>query len=1196
MLCQYPALNDVYTLSLATLQWTHLSPAGTPPAPRYGHSAVYDLRRDRMLVFGGPDNQTWALSLDPMTATWTQLLPDGTPPSARYGHGAIYDPVRDRMLVFAGEDSDDLWELSFASSASGTWRQLAPDGTTPPERENFATAYESTHDRMLVFGGTGEGGYSLGDTWGLELGRTPPRWAQLAPAGAPPAPRAQMIAAYDSAGRRMIISAGADGNRLFNDTWTLTIPESLSDAPDLQSIAPSAVARGSSVPITLTGANLDVQDRVWLSGSNHPPVFATTLSRISDIQLQATFDMASLPEETLTVVVEGPSGGRDSLVNALRIVVGPLVVIQHPNDGEHLSIGSSTAIAWHTTPGSTPVDHVLLELSTNGGQSFPTQIATAGGLDSIYLWTVSNVTTDSARVRATAFDRDGFSGSDTSDRNFGIGPEPDLRSISPTRVAQGTSVTLTLTGASFTYDASVWLSVPAYGPVYPISTTVINSETIVVTVSLGGVPTGAATVIVRNRGGGLDSLAGALQIVAPPAVTVLAPNGGERFDGGAPITIRWRAERGSSDIDHFTVLFASDGVTYAAIGVANASDSAFAWNAPYVPTTDARVQVIAFDVEGFTGNDRSDGTFTIVVAPGLSAVSPTTLVTGGPDTLTLYGGSFSPNATVWLSGANMPLIFATSVQIISSTELSARFDLVSASSGVRTVVLQNSGATADSLVDAVRLVAPPRVGVVFPNGGETFPPGTPVTARWSVMLGDNPLSLFTVFLSVDGGVSYTQVASAGPTDTSVTWSTPPTTNYYCRVRVVARDTAGVAGSDDSNGNFSIASSLDAPVISAVSPTKGSVGDSLGAGLSGSRFSALNVWIESGTVRRYATSVQLVSADSIHCGLSLKNLAPGVYDVVEENRDGQIARLAQGFTVYARPDLQWIDPEVVGVGGPASVTLYGTNFSAGGTAWLSARNKSPVYASTLTFVSDTELRATFPLEGVPTGTRTVVVQSSAGARDSLVGALVLVTPPHVTTLAPNGGETFSAGTVTSVRLTTTRGTTDLEHIDVLLSTDSGTSYATFIAQGLSPDATSVDWTVPPVVSATARVRVVAYDLDGVQGWDDSDADFRIEGNTGADSAPQRPPRVFALGAVAPHPSRGIARLALTLPERTAVNADIFDLQGHHIAEIYRGELPAGMHTLLWSGHTNDGTRSPTGVYVCRVTAGSRHAERRVLWLR
>jgi hypothetical protein len=123
--------NDVWALSLTdTPSWTQIATAGMPPDAREGHTAVYDALRDRMVVFGGftsPGpvyfNDAWALSLRG-TPTWTQLLPSGAAPRQRYGHTAIYDPVRDRMVVFGGDDNTDL--LTYFSD---TW-MLNWDHTT----------------------------------------------------------------------------------------------------------------------------------------------------------------------------------------------------------------------------------------------------------------------------------------------------------------------------------------------------------------------------------------------------------------------------------------------------------------------------------------------------------------------------------------------------------------------------------------------------------------------------------------------------------------------------------------------------------------------------------------------------------------------------------------------------------------------------------------------------------------------------------------------------------------------------------------------------------------------------------------------------------------------------------------------------------------------------------------------------------
>src|SRR5262249_6056159 len=162
-----------------------------------------------------------------------------------------------------------------------------------------------------------------------------------------------------------------------------------------------------------------------------------------------------------------------------------------------------------------------------------------------------------------------------------------------------------------------------------------------------------------------------------------------------------------------------------------------------------------------------------------------------------------------------------------------------------------------------------------------------------------------------------------------------------------------------------------------------VSDSVGLGLSGLHFNQpVAVWIELGATKRYANSLVLVNAESLHCGLSLIGLAPGAYDVVEQNFDQQTARLTGGFQVWPKPDVQDVAPQVLGTGSQASVEITGVNFVAGGGAWLTGHNRPPVYASTVQFVSDTELRATFDLTGAAAGTRTVVVQNPGGGTDSL----------------------------------------------------------------------------------------------------------------------------------------------------------------------------------------------------------------------
>lgn len=94
-------LNDLWSYQAASNSWTQLTPSGTPPPARFGHTAVWDAAGNRMLVFGGccffenefdPGsyfNDLW--SYDASSNSWVQLTQSGSPPPARYEHTAVWD-------------------------------------------------------------------------------------------------------------------------------------------------------------------------------------------------------------------------------------------------------------------------------------------------------------------------------------------------------------------------------------------------------------------------------------------------------------------------------------------------------------------------------------------------------------------------------------------------------------------------------------------------------------------------------------------------------------------------------------------------------------------------------------------------------------------------------------------------------------------------------------------------------------------------------------------------------------------------------------------------------------------------------------------------------------------------------------------------------------------------------------------------
>jgi len=243
--------DDAWTLSLrGTPAWTQLMPTGPLPSARNSQCAVYDPVTDRMVVFGGRDDDrmctdVWALSLSGGPA-WTELAAGGSPPTARLDHDAIYDPVRKRMLVVGGADDTSgvrVWALTFSGKTS--WTTLTPVGTAPAGWLGYCAVYDPVRDRMLMLGNATRSrrNRTVQDStvvWALSLDGAP-AWTVLTPAGRKPPANYGRTAIYDTARDRVVIFGGiGQSNRDDNDVWAL----SLAGAPTWTALTPTGEPPG----------------------------------------------------------------------------------------------------------------------------------------------------------------------------------------------------------------------------------------------------------------------------------------------------------------------------------------------------------------------------------------------------------------------------------------------------------------------------------------------------------------------------------------------------------------------------------------------------------------------------------------------------------------------------------------------------------------------------------------------------------------------------------------------------------------------------------------------------------------------------------------------------------------------------------------------------------------------------------------
>ncbi len=215
--------NTVWMLDLdSPTSWVQATPSGTAPPPRSGHSAIYDPNGDRMIVYGGihknhsPEtyNDVWALSLG--NPLWWSQLYVGTTSSVQvppiYGHGAVYDPIRARMVVFGGLTSpgglyyNDVWSLSLTGPMA--WSLLTPTGVLPAPRFGAGVVYDADLDALEVFGGQGTSGL-YDDTWRLPLSGG--AWQEIPAGGSLPQPRDFPVAQWIDSRSEFVLLGGYSG-------------------------------------------------------------------------------------------------------------------------------------------------------------------------------------------------------------------------------------------------------------------------------------------------------------------------------------------------------------------------------------------------------------------------------------------------------------------------------------------------------------------------------------------------------------------------------------------------------------------------------------------------------------------------------------------------------------------------------------------------------------------------------------------------------------------------------------------------------------------------------------------------------------------------------------------------------------------------------------------------------------------------
>ncbi len=103
-------------------------------------------------------------------------------------------------------------------------------------------------------------------------------------------------------------------------------------------------------------------------------------------------------------------------------------------------------------------------------------------------------------------------------------------------------------------------------------------------------------------------------------------------------------------------------------------------------------------------------------------------------------------------------------------------------------------------------------------------------------------------------------------------------------------------------------------------------------------------------------------------------------------------------------------------------------------------------------------------------------------------------------------------------------------------------------------------------------------------------------TGVERVDQTVPATFALGQNYPNPFNPTTEIGFSVPQRSTVVLEVFDMLGKHVSTLVNDVKDAGSYRATWSGLDKNGDRVASGIYIYRLQAGTYTASKKMVLLK
>jgi len=751
----------------------------------------------------------------------------------------------------------------------------------------------------------------------------------------------------------------------------------------------------------------------------------------------------------------------------------PTLALVSPNGGENFIVGKTDTIKWT----SANVENVTIDLTVDNGATWTTLALSAPASTGSFAWTIPNAPSSNCRIKIV--DSEYPEIADTSNRVFSI-LLPSVTLVKPKggeSFVAGKTDTIRWTGKDVqniliefsSNNGTSWntiiSSTPASTGNYLWNIPDVRSDNCKIRISDIIYPEVTST--------------GDLFTIIKPSITLLAPNGGEKWLLGSEQQISWT----SLDIDSVRIDFSFDnGATWSVIAPKIfAGNAVYNWNIEALPTSQALIRVAKYD--DLSVQDQSDQVFTIY-KEALTVTSPN----GGekvraqsmvPITWTISDvvtpKTHKKNLGDAAALSNAPI---QNVKIEYTTDDGVNWNLIATNIAASLKTYQWKVPAVESRLTKIRIsdvadpthadtsdnafeIYSPKVVVTFPNGGEIWKAATSQQITWQA----SEIAKVKIEYSTNDGLDWKTLSdSTDAASGSFAWNIPAERTTKGRVRVT--DIAFATTADTSDRAFRIL----VPEITLTAPTGG------------------EKW-KTNTVQQIRwTSIDV---DSVIIGYSLEkggsvilydtlNSEIGVFNWTVPNKPTAEATITLRDTKY---------PEITVTSGMFTILKPLTLVTpSGGEKWFSGSKQQIKW--NFNFVDSVQLEyslnngATWQLLkyslpaslqsydwNIPQNIQSTSCRVKISDRSNHLSAdssaeVFTILNPTLTVLTPNGGENLRGGS--SYQITWKNQNSDTLLVDY--SIDSGKTWI-LISNVVSALTEKLGWTIPRITSSRCLIRIV-----------------------------------------------------------------------------------------------------------------------------